>query len=209
MPAIYPAMGRIMREIGAVGKTQRNTQQNFNFRGIDDVMNELHLLFARNGVVLVPNERSYTVDEKRTDKGSILYFTKLEVDFHFISCEDSSEVMIHCYGEAMDSADKGLNKAKSVALKYALLQAFLIPTVEPKDPDTGTPEETRPTTFDEYVASLDPEKDAELLLAIGIMRKCKTINELVDVWNEFGGLQSSRGFNDCIKHFKLEIMRTE
>ncbi len=35
----------------------------------------------------------------------------------------------------MDNGDKGANKAISVALKYALLQTFMIPTQEMIDPD--------------------------------------------------------------------------
>ena len=39
---IYEAIPKIMAEIGAIGKNQRNTQQNFMFRGIDAVMNGIN-----------------------------------------------------------------------------------------------------------------------------------------------------------------------
>ena len=44
------------------------------------------------------------------------------------------------YGTAMDSGDKADNKCMSIALKYALLQTFLIPTEDMIDPDSETHE---------------------------------------------------------------------
>jgi hypothetical protein len=43
-------------------------------------------------------------------------------------------------GEAMDSADKASNKAMSTALKYTLMQMFLIPTKDEKDTEYQTHE---------------------------------------------------------------------
>ncbi len=39
----------------------------------------------------------------------------------------------------MDSGDKASNKALSIAMKYALLQVFCIPTEDAKDPDADSP----------------------------------------------------------------------
>ena len=36
---IYEAINNVMSEIGAIGKDQKNKQQGFMYRGIDDVMN--------------------------------------------------------------------------------------------------------------------------------------------------------------------------
>ena len=39
---IYQTIDAVMSEIGAVGKTSKNTQQGFMFRGIDAVMNAIN-----------------------------------------------------------------------------------------------------------------------------------------------------------------------
>ena len=44
------------------------------------------------------------------------------------------------YGEAMDSGDKGTNKAMSAAFKYACMQAFCIPTEGDNDSENQTHE---------------------------------------------------------------------
>ena len=137
MAEIHKAMAAILREVGAIGKDKKNTAQGFNFRGIDQVYNELHDLFAKNNVYIMTAVNSYDVTEKVNSKGTTLFYTRLNVTFRFIH-EDGSEVCSVMVGEAMDSGDKGMNKAYSIALKYALFQAFLIPTEELKDHDSET-----------------------------------------------------------------------
>ena len=49
-PMIYSAINKVMADIGAVGKNQKNTQQNFMFRGIDAVMNAINPADIARGV---------------------------------------------------------------------------------------------------------------------------------------------------------------
>lgn len=142
-PLIYKKMAKIMADVPAIGKEQRNQQQGFMYRGIDDVMNDLHSLFANNGVFILPVVEEYNVDVKQTSKGGLMYRTHVKVRYRFVA-EDSSAIETVNVGEAMDSGDKSMNKAMSVALKYSLMQMLLIPTKEGKDPDAVTPEPTYP-----------------------------------------------------------------
>ena len=136
---IYKNMVAILKEITHIGKDRKNAQQGFNFRGIDQVMNELHGLFAKHEV-FVTSKVVWGIREDRTTKsGGNLIYSVIDVEFTFFAV-DGSSVSSTTRGEAMDSADKATNKAMSVALKYALLQAFMIPTEEMKDPDATTPE---------------------------------------------------------------------
>ena len=41
--SIYVRLGQVMQSIKAIGKNQKDLQQGFKFRGIDDFMNELHV----------------------------------------------------------------------------------------------------------------------------------------------------------------------
>lgn len=161
-PKIYGAIAAIMKETKAIGKTEKNLQQNFMFRGIDSVMNELHDIFAKQGVFILPEVLDYNVSEKVTGKGTLMYYTRAKVKYHF-TAEDASEVCTINVGEAMDSGDKGMNKAMSIALKYALMQMLLIPTKEDKDPDKTTPEETVDPMIGEALAEMRSATDEETL----------------------------------------------
>ena len=135
MNEIYQALQLVMDEIGAIGKNKRNQMQGFNFRGIDDVMNTLHPLLAKAGIVIVPQVKEIQREERINAKGTTLIYTLAKVDYQFISTKDGSSVFATVFGEGMDSGDKSLNKAMSIAMKYACFQVFCIPTEEMVDPD--------------------------------------------------------------------------
>ena len=44
---IFQSITKIMEEVPAIGKNKKNIQQNFMFRGIDDVMNTFQPLLAK------------------------------------------------------------------------------------------------------------------------------------------------------------------
>lgn len=203
-PAIYAALASIMEETKAIGKTERNQQQNFMFRGIDNVMNELHGLFAKYKVFILPDVLNYEVSEKVTKSGSIMYYTRAKICFHFMAI-DGSEVTITNVGEAMDSGDKGMNKAMSVALKYALMQMLLIPTQDEKDPDATTPPETRPKTIAEIADSLDPTKDGLLKEALNRIVGATDKDSLMKVWSDFSQLQTNPMFSSCMSCRRKEL----
>ena len=138
---IYGKMASILRETKAITKSEKNQQQGFKFRGIDNVMNELHELFAKNEVFILQEVQGFTTENRPTKSGGTNTFTRATVKFRYITTDGSCVETVNV-GEAMDSGDKGMNKAMSVALKYSLLQMFLIPTEDPKDPDATIPEET-------------------------------------------------------------------
>lgn len=128
-----------MSEVGAIGKSRKNQQQGYSFRGIDDAYNALHGPLSENGVFIVPAVTKREVVERQTAKGSALFYTTLHVDFTLYA-PDGSSVIASTVGEAMDMADKSSNKAMSAAMKYMLLQVFCIPTEEPKDTENDSPE---------------------------------------------------------------------
>jgi hypothetical protein len=126
---IFQAISNILNDVEAISKSKKNTQQGFMYRGIDDMYNDLHPLFAKHRVFVVPEVLESLREERTSQKGGMLLWTVLKVRFRFYA-EDGSSVIAVAQGEAMDSGDKGSNKAMSVALKYTLIQLLLIPTEE-------------------------------------------------------------------------------
>jgi hypothetical protein len=136
MNTIYQAISAIMNEVEAIGKNKRNQAQGFAYRGIDDMYNDLQPKFAKNRVFITSEVLDQSREERINAKGTTLIYTILRVKFTFWT-EDGTSVSSIMVGEAMDSGDKGANKAMSIALKYCLMQLLLIPTEELKkeDPD--------------------------------------------------------------------------
>ncbi|MGI9338349.1 MAG: ERF family protein [Gammaproteobacteria bacterium] len=136
---IHSSMLQVMKGISHLGKDQNNRQQGFKYRGIDDCYNALHGLMADAGVFTTSEILDAKREERTTQKGGVLAFVTLTIQYTFHAM-DGSTVQTMVVGEAMDSGDKASNKAMAVAHKYALLQAFLVPTEEQKDPDEETHE---------------------------------------------------------------------
>lgn len=136
---IYQALAAVNRQVDAIGKTSRNDQQGFMFRGIDDAYNTLHDILSENGVFTIPKVIDAVYSERTSRQGSALFVTKLKVEYQFWHESGTYLVVGPVIGEAMDSGDKGANKALAVAHKYALFQTFTIPTLF-TDPDSESHE---------------------------------------------------------------------
>ena len=134
MARIHEAMVAITREVDAIGKDSRNQQQGFAFRGIDAVMNHLHPLFAKHGVIILPKVLEDRTEDRQTKSGGNLIYRIIKTEFSFVA-EDGSTITSTILSEGMDSGDKAVNKALAVGLKYALTQMLLLPYDE-VDPDS-------------------------------------------------------------------------
>lgn len=140
---IYESIAAIMDELPAIGKGKRNKEQGFMYRGIDDVMNALQPLLSKHKVFVVPEVLEQTREERAAKSGRNLLYSLLKIRYTFYA-EDGTSVSAVVIGEGMDTADKASNKALAVGMKYALFQVFCIPTEEMVDPDSETPEDSKP-----------------------------------------------------------------
>lgn len=140
VPHVYTAIAEVMATIAKEGisKDRKNEQQGYAFRGIDDVYNALAPILSGAGLCLLPYVKERQVVERQTQRGGVLFYVTVTVDFHLVSSVDGSAHVISVVGEAMDSGDKATNKAMSAAYKYACMQAFCIPTEGDNDADRTT-----------------------------------------------------------------------
>jgi|SRR6185369_6703380 len=138
MMKVFKAIESVMADLAKIGiaKDRTNTTQNFKYRGVDQVMNELALLLPKHHLLILPRVTKYSCVERMSGSGKPLFYTVLEVEYDFVSPEDGSMHKVGpMVGEAMDSGDKSANKAMAIAYKYACFQAFCIPTEAVEDPD--------------------------------------------------------------------------
>lgn len=123
---IYGLLAQILKDVGPISKGRKNEEQNYRFRGIDDVYAAVHPLFAQYGVFTVPRILSEQTTERTTARGTVLRFVNVTMAYDFFA-PDGSSVTAEMIGEAMDAGDKASNKAMSAAHKYALIQTLCIP----------------------------------------------------------------------------------
>lgn len=140
---IVPAMLAVMTDVKAIEKGRRNEQQGFNFRGIEDILNELHDICARHGVLVLPQVQEREASCRQTRGGSALWTEHHRVRYTFWAA-DGSHVEAEVWGEGTDSADKATAKAYTSAFKTTLIQAFQIPTKDAEDADRSAEESVPP-----------------------------------------------------------------
>lgn len=140
-PQIYAKMNAVMRDIGAISKSHNNSSQGYKFRGIDDMLKAVQPLFVAHGVLCIPSVIERERDYVETRNGGKMASVRLLVRHTFYCIADGSSVECVTLGEAMDSGDKASNKAMSTALKYALIESFVVPVDEPdRDTEEHSPE---------------------------------------------------------------------
>lgn len=135
---IYESVIGVMADMEALGKDRRNTQQGYNFRGIDDVYNMVQPIMAKHGIIMRSEILAERSEERQSKGGGTLIYRVFQIRYYLVA-KDGSEISTMVIGEGMDSGDKAANKAMSVAQKYAILQMFMIPTEDPKDPENDDP----------------------------------------------------------------------
>ncbi|CAL9530624.1 ERF family protein [Streptomyces sp. enrichment culture] len=129
-PRVFTAIAAVMREAMPVGKDQENKQQNYNFRGIDDVMSAMAGPMRKHGVFILPT----IADHQQQRDGKM---TRVLITMRYSIYGPAGDCLIaHVPGEAFDFADKATNKAQSAALKYLLFTLFMLP-VDGRSIDDG------------------------------------------------------------------------
>jgi len=181
---IFTAMSAIMQDVEHIAKERSGQGIPYNFRGIDDMYNMLHKYFVKHKVCLSSEVLHTQREERQTMKGGTMIYTILTVKFTFFATDGScmSSIMI---GEGSDTGDKASNKAMSTALKYALMQTFLIPTQEEKDTEYHSPEFVAKTA---PIAPLKESINAERFLAM--------LTSIVDGKTTFEKVKDRFAFND-------------
>lgn len=149
MSDIYQALGAIQRDLGPVLKTRIDAGRNRSYQAfsVDDVYRALHPLFAEHGVILAPQVPDVEyVERDRINDSGVTYGVAIDARVtgrYILYAEDGTSIEIGFRTEARDTGDKATIQASQQALKYALIQMFLIaagdPSAEPPPEPAGKP----------------------------------------------------------------------
>jgi len=184
--SVYKAINAVQADLSSVGitKDRRNQAQGYSFRGIDDCYNAIAPLLAKHGLCILPRVLSRDVREVTNSKGTLLFYTSVHVEFDFVSSIDGSKHTVGMFGEAQDSGDKSTNKALSAAYKYAVMQAFSIPT----EGDNDTENQTH-----EVVQGLTSNAIADLEIAISEADSVESLQKVFAAsWKKASALQQQK-----------------
>lgn len=122
-----------MQLIGPIRKTGFNQFDRYNFVEAKEVFERVRKACEKTGLAIVPSGSVLPV-ERTTAKGTPIKEVLLTLTL--IDSDSGESMAITWHGEAMDTSDKGIQKAFTSAEKYALMKLFLIG--DDDDPDASS-----------------------------------------------------------------------
>ena len=125
----------IMQDVNYIQKKGFNQTQRYSFAQEADFALAVRERLIEHGVAFVPYLESVEIKEVTTGKGTVMQIVTVAMSFTFIDVDSGESVVVRMGGQGSDTLDKGVFKAQTGAEKYALKQAFLVPTGDDPEVD--------------------------------------------------------------------------
>ena len=120
-------LAEVRRRIGYVQKRGHNERSDYSYVTAADIAGPVGDILAELGVVVIPSleEISY---EPASSRREATPMARVIMAYTFSDVDSGEEIVATAAGQGLDAGDKAPYKAMTGALKYALLQTFLLAT---------------------------------------------------------------------------------
>lgn len=130
---IHEKLVAVRKQVDYLKKEAKGYQ--FNYVSSSQTIMSVRGEMDKQGLLLIPRITASKVTEHRSAKGTIEFFTELDMVFTWVNSENPQETLECSWrGQGLDTGEKGLGKALTYAEKYFLLKFFNIAT-DNADPD--------------------------------------------------------------------------
>jgi len=120
-------LAEVRRRIGYIQKRGHNERFNYSYVTAADIAGSVGDILAELGVVIIPSLENITY-ESTAGRGETTRLARVVMAYTFADVDSGEEVVAKVAGQGLDVGDKAPYKAMTGALKYALLQSFLLAT---------------------------------------------------------------------------------
>ena len=197
-------LAAIGKEIGAVDKSGKNTQQNYNYIEYGVVAGRIRELFDKYHVIIVPSVDNVQQDEITNKYGGKGYHYILTMTFTLINGEDAEDREVASWaGESADYGDKGINKAETAGTKYFLMRLFNVSEKGEEEADKSTPEMVLTKAITPKAAR--HFTTAEIYEAKVRLRTTGSVDELRAEYAKLGALSLDKEIIDCKNEMKARL----
>jgi hypothetical protein len=121
-------LAEVRRRIGYIQKRGFNERNNYSYVTAADLTGAVGDILAELGVVLVPSLESIAYETGRNGGAEFSRSAQVVMSYTFADVDTGEAITAKVAGQGLDSGDKAPYKAMTGALKYALLQSFLLAT---------------------------------------------------------------------------------
>lgn len=155
----------VKRELveAGIGKNSKQKFQNYDYRGVDQVLGVISALHVKHGVNLKVNAiEDFRADQRTDVKGKPFTHMTALFEWEFQNSDDAKD-FDRCWsiGEGMDSSDKSSGKMQSYAYKTMMFYRYEIPV-------SGQPVDDYDPRIDNESSSVNDEGDDEGTDLLGV-----------------------------------------
>ncbi len=120
-------LAEVRRRVGYIQKRGHNERFNYSYVTAADIAGSVGDILSELGVVVIPCLENITY-ESATGRGETTRMARVVMAYTFSDVDSGEEIVAKVAGQGLDPGDKAPYKAMTGALKYALLQSFLLAT---------------------------------------------------------------------------------
>ena len=124
----------VRRRLGYIQKRGHNERHNYSYVMAADLAGAVGDILSGLGVVAVPQLQSISTETPRSSNERI---ARVVMNYRFVDARSGEELTVRVAGEGADTGDKAPYKAMTGALKYALLQSFLLASGDDPEDERG------------------------------------------------------------------------
>jgi len=121
-------LAEVRRRIGYVQKRGFNERNNYSYVTAADLAGAVGDILAELGIVIVPRLESIAYEPTQPGRVEAARGAQVVMAYTFTDVDSGEEITTKVAGQGLDAGDKAPYKAMTGALKYALLQSFLLAT---------------------------------------------------------------------------------
>lgn len=124
------AVCNVMLKVRFIPETGVNQHQKYKYASDEDLLAALQPAMAEEGLCMIPTAcHAVTTEHSDTRSGNKQWRTEVRETFTLMHTSGET-LVVESSGCGVDGEDKGVYKAMTGALKYALRHTFLVPTGE-------------------------------------------------------------------------------
>ena len=154
-------LAEVRRRIGYIQKRGHNERANYNYVTAADIAGTVGDILAELGVVVIPTLEDISY-ESAAGRGEAIRMARVVMAYTFADVDSGEEIIAKVAGQGLDPGDKAPYKAMTGALKYALLQSFLLATGDDPEDDRLDARLTAPNA--EHLISGEQVRELQTLI---------------------------------------------
>jgi hypothetical protein len=137
--SLLSKLHQVAEAISFVEKRGKNQHQNYNYVQAVDVVSQVRAELLKRKIMVVSRVRDVSHLEYKASRGGTAWLTTVFTVHRFTDVETDESIEVPWAGVGADTGgDKGIYKAFTGGLKYALLSLFLLPTTDDPERDRLT-----------------------------------------------------------------------